>query len=124
VLITNGIYWILLETGLALIAVNLPLLYGTFKNKGLETVVRSLRSLRSIRSLGSMVSERPSHTSGSNLKKMRSSQEETDSIELVPGKQSSMSKITHTKLSESLDLEKANGQINVIKSYTVNKYGQ
>ncbi|EHK97226.1 hypothetical protein M7I_7037 [Glarea lozoyensis 74030] len=31
---TNGIYWMLVETGLALIAVNLPLLYGTSSISG------------------------------------------------------------------------------------------
>ena len=43
----------LVETGLALIAVNLPLLYGKYKHEGLGKVLRKGRSLASIRLHGS-----------------------------------------------------------------------
>ena len=43
----------LVETGLALIAVNLPLIYGKYKHEGLGKVIRKGRSLASIRLHGS-----------------------------------------------------------------------
>jgi hypothetical protein len=50
---TNGLYWMLVETGIALIAVNLPLLYGTSHHEDVESVIRSVQSFTSIHSLGS-----------------------------------------------------------------------
>ncbi|KAG9235552.1 hypothetical protein BJ875DRAFT_421775 [Amylocarpus encephaloides] len=126
-LVTNGIYWILLETGLALIAVNLPLLYGAFRSKGIETVIRSMRNF------ASMVSERSSRSSRSSRsntkasstdKTSRSSQEDGDAMVLVPGVQSSSSKAARTESMAIVDLEKGSGNINVTKSYTVDKYEQ
>ncbi|MDI1493625.1 MAG: hypothetical protein OHK93_005921 [Ramalina farinacea] len=49
----DALYWMLVETGLALIAVNLPLLYGKYKHEGLGKVIRKGRSLTSIRLHGS-----------------------------------------------------------------------
>jgi hypothetical protein len=41
------------ETGLSLIAVNLPVLYGLIRHEGVDKIVRSVRSLTSLRSAGS-----------------------------------------------------------------------
>ncbi|KAI9660343.1 MAG: hypothetical protein M1821_009693 [Bathelium mastoideum] len=49
----NAVYWALIETGLSLIAVNLPVLYGLARHEGVDRIVRSVRSLTSIRSSGS-----------------------------------------------------------------------
>ncbi|KAF2228459.1 hypothetical protein EV356DRAFT_581583 [Viridothelium virens] len=49
----NGIYWALVETGLSLIAVNLPVLYSLVRHEGVDRIVRSVRSLTSIRSTSS-----------------------------------------------------------------------
>lgn len=84
VLDTNGVYWLLLETGLALIAVNLPLLYGVAAKQGLGTIVRFARSFGSLRSRGSQPGGHSSLASSvNNLHKTGSESGET-SIELVP----------------------------------------
>jgi hypothetical protein len=47
----NGVYWIVLEAGVALIAVNLPVLYSSMaKHETLQTVVKRMRSIISLRS--------------------------------------------------------------------------
>ena len=43
----------LMKTGLALIAVNLPLMYGIMGRKSVETIIRYARSFGSIRSQNS-----------------------------------------------------------------------
>ena len=47
---TNGIYWILIGTGLALCAVNLPVTYGEVRRKGIEDFIGRMRSFTSLRS--------------------------------------------------------------------------
>ena len=48
VLSTNGVYWCIIEAGLGLTAACLPTLYGLFRTKALESIVRSVRSLASL----------------------------------------------------------------------------
>ena len=48
VLSTNGIYWCIIEAGLGLTAACLPTLYGLFRTKGVESIVRSVRSIASL----------------------------------------------------------------------------
>lgn len=56
VVVTLGLYWSLLESGLALIAACLPTLSSLFiKTGGLTTVIRSIRSVFSLRSTGRSV---------------------------------------------------------------------
>ena len=50
VLSTNGVYWCIIEAGLGLTAACLPTLYGLFRTKALESIVRSVRSIASLRS--------------------------------------------------------------------------
>lgn len=45
---TNGIYWCIVESGLGLTAACIPTLYGLFRTKALESIVRSVRSLASL----------------------------------------------------------------------------
>ncbi|KAL8993186.1 MAG: hypothetical protein Q9169_006530 [Polycauliona sp. 2 TL-2023] len=72
---TNGIYWMLVETGLALIAVNLPLLYGSVRHEGVESVIRKVRSFTSIRSIGSHGSK-----SSSKASSMRKDSDESHEV--------------------------------------------
>ena len=53
VLITRGLYWSVLEGGLALIACCFPTLHVLYAKASLEGVVRSIRSAVSLGSLGS-----------------------------------------------------------------------
>lgn len=48
VLSTNGVYWCIIEAGLGLTAACLPTLYGLFRTKALESIVRSVRSIASL----------------------------------------------------------------------------
>lgn len=52
VLSTNGVYWCIIEAGLGLTAACLPTLYGLFRTKALESIVRSVRSIASLGSSG------------------------------------------------------------------------
>ena len=60
VLSTNGVYWCIIEAGLGLTAACLPTLYGLFRTKGIERIVRSVRSIVSLGSspTGSQRSQR------------------------------------------------------------------
>ena len=60
VLSTNGVYWCIIEAGFGLTAACLPTLYGLFRTKALESIVRSVRSIASLGSSpkGSQRSER------------------------------------------------------------------
>lgn len=49
---TNGVYWCIIEAGLGLTAACLPTLYGLFRTKALESIVRSVRSIASLGSSG------------------------------------------------------------------------
>jgi hypothetical protein len=108
----------LLETGLAMIAVNLPLLYGSVKNSsGIESVIRSVRSFASIRSQGS---NRGNSKNSSLQETMGESREHITSIELVPrGQTRSDSKAVRSESMEGDDVEA--GNINVTKSYRVDQ---
>lgn len=68
VLSTNGVYWCIIEAGLGLTAACLPTMYGLFRTKALESIVRSVRS---IASLGSSPtgSERPQRSRGLSYKR-------------------------------------------------------
>lgn len=48
VLSTNGVYWCIVEAGFGLTAACLPTLYGLFRTKALESIVRSVRSIVSL----------------------------------------------------------------------------
>ena len=48
VLSTDGIYWCIIEAGLGLTAACLPTLYGLFRTKAIESIVRSVRSIASL----------------------------------------------------------------------------
>ena len=48
VLSTNGVYWCIIEAGLGLTVACLPTLYGLFRTKALESIVRSVRSIASL----------------------------------------------------------------------------
>ncbi|KAL9610216.1 MAG: hypothetical protein Q9167_005065 [Letrouitia subvulpina] len=114
---TNGIYWMLVETGLALIAVNLPLLYGDFRHSGIETVIRKVRSFTSIRSHGSD-SAKASESS------MRKASDEShyhgNYIKLVYGVQASSSSMaTCTESTDPRDVEE--GKINITTTYGVDQ---
>jgi hypothetical protein len=116
---TNGIYWMLVETGLALIAVNLPLLYGTVRHEGIESVIRSVRSFASIRSLGSHSHSQHHDLSSAAASITKNSGEglSENSIELVP--QGTHSKSTSKALHNDVDVEA--GNINVTKTYSVHE---
>ena len=60
VLSTDGIYWCIIEAGLGLTAACLPTLYGLFRTKALESIMRSVRSIASLGSspAGSQRSQR------------------------------------------------------------------
>ncbi|PQE07249.1 plasma membrane Pth11 protein [Rutstroemia sp. NJR-2017a BVV2] len=58
VLITQIVFWTMIECSLGLIAACLPLLYGLARSSSIESVVRSVRSAISLRSLGSQNSHR------------------------------------------------------------------
>ena len=60
VLSTNGVYWCIVEAGLGLTAACLPTLYGLFRTKAIESIVRSVRSITSLGSspTGSQRSQR------------------------------------------------------------------
>lgn len=110
----------LIETGLGLVALNLPLLYGSFKNSsGIESVIRSVGSFASIRSRSS---NRGQSKDSSLHKTGGESREHITSIELVPGGHHSNSKAMRTESLEAGDLEA--GNINVTKSYTVEQREQ
>ncbi|KAF4630771.1 hypothetical protein G7Y89_g7365 [Cudoniella acicularis] len=113
---TNGIYWMLIETGLALIAVNLPPLYGTVSREGIESAIRSVRSFASI---GSQGSQSGKSKASSAIKTTGESLHSGTSIELVPRHLQNMSdsKATHTESLDNVDVEA--GNINVTKSYTI-----
>ncbi|CAG8961550.1 hypothetical protein HYFRA_00013969 [Hymenoscyphus fraxineus] len=115
---TNGLYWMLMETGLALIAVNLPPLYGTVKDGGVETVVRSVRSFTSIVSTSSRASSKQ-NTKDPNVHKTSRSSNGRESIELGPVDFASNAKAARTESLNDLDVE--SGNINVTKSYTVDR---
>jgi hypothetical protein len=53
----------LIETGLSMIAVNLPVLYRSVAHEGVESVIKQVRSFASLRSLRSQLSERGSSSS-------------------------------------------------------------
>lgn len=58
----NGVYWIVLEVGVAVIAVNLPVLNNLARREGLQTMVHQLRSIISLRSRHSDVERASSHS--------------------------------------------------------------
>ena len=115
---TNGLYWMLVETGLALIAVNLPLLYGNVRHEGLETVVRKVRSFTSIRSQGSNSAK--SSKASSSRKESDESYDHHNNIELVYGVQdNSKSLATRREAIDPRDVEE--GKINVTTTYGVDQ---
>ncbi|MCJ1314646.1 hypothetical protein MMC25_008328 [Agyrium rufum] len=65
-LITKGLYWGMVEAGLALIACCLPTLNALFAKKSIESVIRSIRSAVS---LGSMFSGRSEYSHHSDLRR-------------------------------------------------------
>lgn len=115
---TNGLYWMLVETGLALIAVNLPLLYGSFRHHGIETVVQKVRSFTSIRSHGSN-SEKASKSSPMR-KASDDSHHRGKLVGLVYGVEaSSDSTATRTMSVDPRDMEE--GKINITSTYGVDQ---
>ncbi|KAL6714529.1 hypothetical protein ACLMJK_007954 [Lecanora helva] len=116
---TNGIYWMLVETGLALIAVNLPLLYGSFKQEGIETVIRKVRSFASLRSSS------PNSAKSSKASSARKASDEynlrSDQIELVHGAQGhSNSTAVRADAYNLRDVEE--GRIKLTTTYDVDQY--
>ena len=66
----NGVYWIVLEVGVGLIAVNLPVVHTLAKGEGLQTVVNQVWSVVSLRSWHSMQRSRHSHKNNSQSKEV------------------------------------------------------
>ncbi|KUJ19470.1 uncharacterized protein LY89DRAFT_731867 [Mollisia scopiformis] len=94
---TNGLYWMLVETGLALIAVNLPLLYGTVRKNATNGSSSKISSTH---------------------RKNSGSQEYGDHIELAYGVQNnSDTKATSAQPLDPIDVEASN--IKITKSYGV-----
>ena len=113
---TNGLYWMLVETGLALIAVNLPVLYGSIRHTGIETVIQKVRSFASIHSHGSnpaKSSEPPSMRKASD-----ESHDRSYDIGLVYGVQANSNSIaTRAESMDPRDMEE--GKINITTTYGV-----
>lgn len=108
----------LVETGLALIAVNLPLLYGSVRHNGIETVIRKVRSFTSIRSHGSG-SEKASKSS-SMCKASDESYRRGNHVGLVYGVEAnSDSMATRTESVDPRDVEE--GKINIMTTYDVDQ---
>lgn len=122
VLDTNGIYWMLVETGLALIAVNLPLLYGSLRHEGIESVVLKMRSFPSLRSQGSNHAGSSKASKASKASSARNASirfhDRSNRSELVYGMQkTSDSKATRTDSLGPGDAEE--GKINITNTYSV-----
>lgn len=99
----------LVETGLALIAVNLPLLYGKYKHEGLGKVIRQGRSLASVRLHGSDFTK---FLAASFTRKISDeSYNNRNHVELVRRGQSSKSVATQREAIHPRDME--DGKINV-----------
>ncbi|CAG8974633.1 hypothetical protein HYALB_00009811 [Hymenoscyphus albidus] len=115
---TNGIYWMLMETGLALIAVNLPLLYGSVKDEGVESVVRSVRSFASIVSTSSRSSSKQ-NKKDATAHKASGTLDGRESIELVPTAFVATAKAAQSESLSNVDVETSN--IKVTKSYSTDR---
>lgn len=108
----------LMETGLALIAVNLPLMYGLIGRKGVGTIIRYARSFGSLRSHNSN-QRGTSNKASSSHKSSAESPEHRDDIQLVYGVQNTRSEVTYTEPLEDIDVE--SGNINVTRAYGVDR---
>ena len=85
VLSTDGVYWCIIEAGLGLTAACLPTLYGLFRTKALESIVRSVRSIASLGS-SPTESERSQRSHGVSYKRDAGHGSTTSHAEILASK--------------------------------------